>query len=96
MRSEDLRTWTDVSGRVSSPPDHKHGTALQVPEEAWRQVCAVRRTPFAVACTQRGMPPPDHEPRRNQLSEHRPMPDAREGGVAAHDGEPRDILDKLG
>ena len=31
MRSEDLATWVDVSGRVSSPPEHKHGTALRLP-----------------------------------------------------------------
>ena len=43
---------------MSSPPDHKHGTALHVPDEAWVQICARGGTPFGQACVQRGMPPP--------------------------------------
>lgn len=29
--STDLRHWTDVSDKVSFPPGHKHGTAIEVP-----------------------------------------------------------------
>ena len=57
MRSDDnLRTWTDISGRVSAPADHKHGSALRLPMEAWRSVCGeagTTRSPFLRICRER-------------------------------------------
>ena len=56
MRSEDLATWVDVSGEVSSPPEHKHGTALRLPKEAWAAVCeeaASNGSPFESICRER-------------------------------------------
>jgi hypothetical protein len=33
MRSRDLKIWEDVTGRMSFPDDHRHGTALQISRE---------------------------------------------------------------
>lgn len=33
VRSKDLKTWEDVSKQMSFPPDHRHGTVLEVPGE---------------------------------------------------------------
>jgi hypothetical protein len=57
LRSDDLRSWVDISGEVSAPPDSKHGSALRLPDEAWQKVCARskagHRSPFAQACGDR-------------------------------------------
>ena len=56
MVSDDLKTWRDVSGQVSAPPFHKHGTALRVPPRAWRAICddaAKRKSPFEAVCAER-------------------------------------------
>ena len=57
MTSRDLATWTDVSGSVKAPPEHKHGSALRLEPEAWRAVCeeaASNGSPFERICRERG------------------------------------------
>ena len=56
MVSDDLRTWTDISGSVSAPPFHKHGTAIKLLPRAWKGICdeaQERRSPFAAICSER-------------------------------------------
>ena len=51
---DDLATWTDVTGKVRVPAEHKHGSALKLPEKAWRQICEdPARTPFERICFER-------------------------------------------
>jgi beta-galactosidase len=33
VRSKDLKVWEDVSGQMSFPRDHRHGTVLRIPGE---------------------------------------------------------------
>jgi len=33
VKSRDLKTWEDVSSRMTFPPDHRHGTVLRVARE---------------------------------------------------------------
>jgi len=42
LMSSDLRTWHDVSGRVSAPPGYKHGTVVELPPRALHAVCSGR------------------------------------------------------
>ena len=57
MTSRDLVTWTDVSGSVKAPAEHKHGSALRLEPEAWRAVCeeaVSKSSPFERICRERG------------------------------------------
>ena len=51
---DDLATWTDVTGKVRVPAEHKHGSALKLPDKAWRQICdEPARSPFERVCFER-------------------------------------------
>ena len=55
LRSSDLATWTDITGRVHVPPFHKHGTAMRLTPRAWQQVCeeVLPQSPFELVCLER-------------------------------------------
>jgi len=38
MRSKDLRSWEDISGQLSFPPDTRHGTALCVSQDILKKL----------------------------------------------------------
>ena len=33
VKTKDFKTWTNLSGQVSFPKDHRHGTAIEVTED---------------------------------------------------------------
>ena len=40
MRSRDLKSWEDITGRLSFPADHRHGTAIAIPRGLARRLAA--------------------------------------------------------
>ncbi len=43
MQSKDLVHWEDIGGKISFPPDHRHGTVIRIPEPLARQLEKTRR-----------------------------------------------------
>jgi beta-xylosidase len=40
MRSRDLKTWEDITSRLSVPADHRHGTVIRIPDSLARSLAA--------------------------------------------------------
>ena len=38
MTSKDLKTWEDITEKVSFPEDHRHGTVFEVSEELGKKL----------------------------------------------------------
>jgi hypothetical protein len=45
IRTRDWKAFEDVSGEVSFPADHRHGTVVRIPEKVARQLESQNITP---------------------------------------------------